>query len=172
MSESNGLVVRRLGPEDWELYRDVRLTALTDSPRTFASTLTREQEFPEEVWRQRLTENCTAVAFRDEDADVAQPVGIAAGYVGEHGAELVSMWVSPRARGSGSADALVEEVSRWAAEQGHVTLALWVVEGNDLAERVYARNGFIRSGRMQPLRDGEETMEYEMVRLLSGGVTN
>jgi GNAT superfamily N-acetyltransferase len=166
MSETSNIVVRRLGPDDWELYREVRFAALRESPWAFSSTLTREQQFSEEVWRERLHANCIAVAFRGDD-DVPRAVGVVGGYVGEHGPELVSMWVSPDARASGAADALIHEVCGWAAEEGHVTLALWVVESNQLAQRVYVRNGFIRSGRVQQVRVGEETLEYEMIRVVS-----
>jgi GNAT superfamily N-acetyltransferase len=166
MNPVHDVSVRRLARDDWELYRDLRFAALSDAPSSFRSTLAREQEFTEAVWRERLHANCTAVAFRRDGSGPEEPVGLVGGYVGDHGAELVSMWVAPQARGSGAADALVQEVCAWATEDGHLTLALWVVESNAVAERVYARNGFIRSGRVQPVRDGEDTLEYEMIRLL------
>jgi len=108
------------------------------------------------------------LAFRrGESGDERKPVGMAGGYVGDNGAELVSMWVAPGARGSGTADALIGHVCAWAAADGHLTLALWVVEGNEAAERVYARNGFLRSGRGKPVPGREWATEFEMIRLLA-----
>lgn len=160
--------VRRLRPDDWVCYRDIRVRALADAPEAFASTLEREQQFAEDIWRQRLAASCTAAAFpiEAERDDAAPAVGIAVGILDDDGAQLVGMWVASSARGSGAADSLIEEVARWAAEEGHLTLGLWVVEGNTVAERVYARNRFVRSGRVQPVPERPTALEFEMIRLL------
>lgn len=162
--------VRQLQPDDWQLYREVRLSALGDAASAFSSILAGEQGLAEEVWRSRLASGLCVVAFRHEPStdahSTASPVGLAGCYVDEEGAHLVSMWVAREARGTGAADALIADVCQWAASDGHLTVALWVVEGNAAAERVYARNGFVRTGRVQPVRAGEPAMELEMIRLL------
>ena len=75
------------------------------------------------------------------------------------------MWVDPHARGSGTADALVAEVVRWAVAQGCEELQLRVTEGNERAERMYRRNGFERTGQSW-LRERDGHIELELVNRL------
>jgi GNAT superfamily N-acetyltransferase len=141
--------IRRVGPEDWEIVRDLRLRALRDAPAAFESTYEGEQGRSEKEWRAWLTRptGVTVVATLN-----GQPAGLAGGYVEEAGhVELVSMWVTPSARGSGTADALVAEVVQWARMRDAHEVRLWVTRGNDVAERLYSRHGFVHSGQAQPL---------------------
>ena len=62
-------------------------------------------------------------------------------------------------------DQLVAAVVAWAANSAATELRLWVAEGNDPAERLYARNGFTRSGEVQPvLPETPDRLEFRMVR--------
>ncbi len=95
-------------------------------------------------------------------------VGTASG--GESGfsraASLTSLWVDPSARGQGVGDLLITTVMAWAKGAGSVHLMLWVTEGNTHAERLYKRHGFRRTGAIQPVRAGEDRLEFEMSVLL------
>jgi hypothetical protein len=46
--------VDRAGPEQWERVRALRLSALSDAPDAFASTLEQERDQPPRFWRERL----------------------------------------------------------------------------------------------------------------------
>ncbi|MFF4531744.1 GNAT family N-acetyltransferase [Streptomyces sp. NPDC001407] len=69
------------------------------------------------------------------------PVDQAEGFV-----ELISMWVSPAARGKGVGDCLIREVARWAAERGATSLRLSVMPDNKRAAALYERHGFTDTG--------------------------
>jgi GNAT superfamily N-acetyltransferase len=145
----NTLSIRRAGPEDWAVLRELRLNALSGSPSAFGSTYEGERLLRDDEWRERLTRRgrVSLIAFLGD-----LPVGITGGFVEDAGyAEVVSMWVVPAARGTGVGDALVDEVLNWAREQGASEARLWVTRGNDVAERLYARHGFERNGDVQPL---------------------
>jgi GNAT superfamily N-acetyltransferase len=155
--------VRQVGPADWAVVRDLRLRALVDAPAAFESTYEGEQGRSEEEWRAWLTRptGVTVVASLN-----GQPAGLAGGYVEEAGhVELISMWVVPSARGSGVADALVGEVVRWARVQAAKEVRLWVTRGNDVAERLYSRHGFVRSGQVQPLPPSHSCVDEIGMRL-------
>ena len=81
-------------------------------------------------------------------------------------AELVSMWVRPDARGSGVGRRLIEAVLDWAQGAAFGEVRLWVVDGNERAERVYSRLGFRRTGTVAPVREGEPLIEFEMSKTI------
>ena len=152
--------LRAVTPEDWRLWREVRLAALTDAPDAFGSTLSywSGDGDTELRWRKRLDDvPLNLVALVD-----GVPIGQASGMVGEDGrAELISMWVSPGARGTGIADALVEAVAEWAEGVGASEIRLSVRRANDRAIRRYLRSGFVHIDE-----PGDEPAELAMVRRL------
>jgi GNAT superfamily N-acetyltransferase len=117
----------------------------------------------EALWRDDLSGRTQFVAMFADDV-----VGTAGGIADPGGqfGELISMWVAPAWRGKGVGARLIEEVAGWAAVVGFGELRLWVVDGNQIAERSYARAGFAPTGQRQPVRPGEPAMEFEMARRL------
>jgi ribosomal protein S18 acetylase RimI-like enzyme len=135
---------RRLGPDDWETFRDLRLQALADSPDAFGSTLERELRFSEDEWRQRLG----GPVFVVEDPD---PVAV--GGIFDHGGtpHVWGMWTRPDARGRGHARALLDAlIAPGTVAQLDVNVA------NAGARRAYERYGFVGTGRVEPLRPGSD----------------
>jgi GNAT superfamily N-acetyltransferase len=76
------------------------------------------------------------------------------------------MWVDPNFRRQGVGDLLVKSVLDWARSTGYSGVVLWVTEGNEQAEKLYERNGFVRTGQVSLVRAGEDRIEYEMGRKL------
>src|SRR5438309_622126 len=79
-------------------------------------------------------------------------------------AAMTAMWVDPRSRRRGVGEVLVKSLLDWARSAGFAEMFLWVTDGNDAAERLYARNGFKRTGAAQDVRPGH--LEFEMARRL------
>jgi len=137
----------------------VRLEALREAPYAFGSTLERETRFDAETWRRRVTDRTRFMA--EVDAQPAGTVSIGPSDV-DGVASITAMWVDPRFRGAGVGRELVARALEWARANGYVRVLLWVAEGNDNAERLYARCGFERTGSVDFVRPGEERVEYEM----------
>jgi ribosomal protein S18 acetylase RimI-like enzyme len=137
----------------------VRLAALRDAPHAFGSTFEAEVAFPEGRWRQRLSHRAQFIAVADGVA-----VGLVGGITPGAGtsAELVSMWVDPRCRRQGLGRHLVDAVLEWARKRGFEEVRLWVAEGNQDAQRLYSRCGFVSTKAVQLIRPGDERLEYEM----------
>jgi len=132
----------RLGPDDWKVFRDVRLRSLAEAPAAFGSRYDDWVSAPEERWRARLTDVPLTVVALDE----SETLGVASGTIDDdQWAELISMWVDPRARGTAVAHDLIGAVVEWAAEQGR-SLYLMVRSDNARAIRAYEKAGFVDRG--------------------------
>jgi ribosomal protein S18 acetylase RimI-like enzyme len=153
------LEVRRLAADDWAQLRAARLAALVEAPYAFASTLEREQQFTEQMWRDRA-DNGRTVAAWDGDSIV----GLATGIDGGSDWQLVGMWVSPTMRGSGIADQLVVAVREKARQSGATSVTLWVTDVNGRARAFYRRLGFVPTGARQLVRPEEpDHWEEELI---------
>jgi ribosomal protein S18 acetylase RimI-like enzyme len=98
--------VQVLRPDDWPLWRQLRLEALAESAAAFNSTLAHWTGAgdAEERWRARLSNVPLNIVLRSDGA----PAGMVSAYVrADDTVELISMWVAPFARGRGVGDAAV-----------------------------------------------------------------
>jgi GNAT superfamily N-acetyltransferase len=151
--------IRLLVPDDWAVFRRIRLAALTEAPQFFGSTLAEAQARTESDWRRALSDRAQFVAQWD-----GTEVGTVAGMPDPErgGVHLISMWVAPSARGTGVSDLLVRAVLDWAVGGGHDVVHLEFAEHNAFAERLYLRNGFVRTGGSGPIAPGDPRREFEM----------
>jgi ribosomal protein S18 acetylase RimI-like enzyme len=152
---------RRAVGGDEPTLRDLRIQALTDAPDAFGSTLERELARTAEDWHRWLSPGATFIL------EIAgQPRGLVAARRDDDVpgiVHLMAMWVHPDARGSGGADALVDEVAAWARADGADVIQLHVIDSNRRAQRCYERNGFRSTGRTH-VRERDQGIELEMER--------
>ncbi|HPF82502.1 GNAT family N-acetyltransferase [Nostocoides australiense] len=96
------MTTRPLSEDEWELYREIRLRALADTPSAFGSTLERERGFTEADWRQRMRGPMVVV---EEEGD---PVASGGTFEDADGVTCVwGMWTEPTSRGRGHATAIL-----------------------------------------------------------------
>lgn len=140
--------VVRVGPDQWRVYRDVRIASLIDSPRAFWATYAEASDRTQEQWRGRLGPDFpTWVALED-----GRPLGTVALWHAPHQARaeglLVGMWVASVARGTGVADALVQGALEQARVLGWRRVLLDVAHENHRAATFYRRLGFSPTGEV------------------------
>jgi ribosomal protein S18 acetylase RimI-like enzyme len=154
--------LRTVGPDDWLAWRELRLAALAEAPDAFGSTLAEWQDESEERWRARLAipDSHNVLVVADD-----RPVGMASGVPDDGRAELISMWVSPTARGMGVGNVLIAEIARWAAGRADA-LYLSVMPDNAAAIALYARNGFVDTGEPGDLLADGVRREIVMAKAL------
>jgi ribosomal protein S18 acetylase RimI-like enzyme len=162
------LRVQRLGVDEWQLWRALRVEALTEAPEAFCATLAQWQGpgDVEERWRARLTTvPLNLIAFLD-----GEPAGIVSATVLDERSvsELISLWVAPAGRGQGVGEALIAAVLAWARTQDAVGVGLGVREGNAAAIALYSRNGFVDEGGAT-LVGADGAGERRLIRRLRGG---
>ena len=164
------LELRALDPDDWRLWRELRLAALADAPEAFGSVLA-DWQGPgdrEERWRSRLSipGGCSFVVLLD-----GRGVGMVSAVPGDDAGtvELISMWVSPTARGRGVGDLLIRAAEQWAVGRGAGTLRLAVMPDKGGAIALYERNGFVSTGEVGNLHPAGRGREAVMAKRLVAG---
>lgn len=162
-------VLEQISTNNVAAFKTTRLLALEDSPSAFGSTYAREAAFSDAEWRTRATNMNGEKRIGYLAMDSGAPCGIAAGILDEHNparAHLVSMWVAPAYRRTGTGSLLVAAVRAWARTRDVHELLLMVTSSNQGAIAFYERQGFSLTGNTEPYPNDLSLIEYEMSLLI------
>ena len=140
--------VRRLTAADWQVFRDIRLEMLSQSPGAFGSTFTDWVTRPEAEIRTWLERMYTLGSFDRRTLVATAALARATSDLSRHRAEVISVYAKPEARGQGIATDLMQQLASDAAAQGIVQLELQVAADNVQAIALYTRLGFRTVGRI------------------------
>lgn len=161
------MIVRRLGPDDLDANREIRLEALAEFPGNYFTSLAEAQARTEADWRAMLADPKMAI-FGLYDGDAL--AGLTAIYIADADpagktAGFAMSYIRPAWRGKGLAAALHEARLDWARDNGMTRIIVSHRASNTPSARAIARSGFTRTGAV-PYRwpDGveEDNVEYEM----------
>lgn len=134
--------LRRLGPGDWRIFRDIRLEMLTEAPRGFGVTLSEfEGKAADEIRAWLAKTHLWALV---EGGRVVATAGWFAmpGTVQDHRAHVVAVYTSVQARGRGVARQLLDRVAVDAKARGKIQLELDVGAENTSAIAAYEAAGY------------------------------
>ena len=162
------MALKLLDPDDFEIFRRIRLEALRAVPEAFASSAADWEGLPDEEWRRRLTNNSVVVSFQG-----LEPVGMM-GLMRQqaskmaHRATIITVYVRSSERGGGHAVAMLNLLLDHARTLGIRQVELAVSAENPAAMRFYQREGFQQIGRIPGgfLHEGREIDEIVMARRL------
>ncbi|RKT19575.1 ribosomal protein S18 acetylase RimI-like enzyme [Streptomyces sp. 1114.5] len=148
--------IERIGREDWQLLRKVRLAQLLDTPLAFGETHEYASYQGEGNWRARTNwvnepDKIGLVAVAPDGEWVGTMLSVPS--KGQADAvDLIGVWVAPehRGRARGVADALLDAVLAWARGRGAARMLLGVHEANPRAAAFYQRRGFAYTGGETP----------------------
>lgn len=163
-----GVQVHRVGPDEWESHRDLRLAMIDAEPDAFWFPPDIRTRWGEQEWRDDATGPRIHLQAR-RAGDVLGGIGVLPqGYVpeepiGPDEAHLVSLWVRPEARGQGIARLLVRASGQLAIDLGRPLLSLHVDSRNTGAQTLYGRLGFVRTDVEHPREStGSVWLQYEI----------
>lgn len=159
------LEIRPLAPGEWLKLRKIRLAALLESPDTFLSTYEAERLLGDDHWRAEFGRGDWHVGFAD-----GEPIGLLGvtrdASTPADACFLGYLWVAPEHRRRGVALRMIKVILDRLPADGVRTVFLWVLDGNDLAIRVYERAGFVRTNYSEALeaRPGrtEELLQLDL----------
>lgn len=165
--KEQSMKIRRLGRDEVDAFRHIRLEALRCEPDAFASSYDDWALLSADEWRQRL-EDPVIVAFQNDE-----PVGLIGLHRERprkmaHRAQIVMVYVRKNWRGSGLAKKLLDVITNYAQETSVTQLELTVSAENPIAMRFYKREGFTEIGRVSGgiIHEDREIDDVLMVRRL------
>lgn len=155
--------IKLLVPDEWPRLRDIRLSALRDSPHAFLATYERERAYSEDRWRAEFARGDWNIGLVD-----GRPVSVL-GVTREPGAParecyLEYLWVARGYRRSGIARSMLAVILERLRASGTTTVFLWVLDGNEAAMYFYKNVGFTTSNHRQPL-PADPGRSEELMRL-------
>lgn len=162
-SPSSHLLIRRIEPGDWEIYRSIRLRALTSDPQAFSTTSAYANGLDDAYWIGRTKATATSntdslwLAFFK-----GNPVGICGMFTESSQFILGHMWVDPSHRNKGIGRRLVDAAVGWARSTLPGAIVRLYVNANQTgAIGLYSSCGFRMTGIEEPMtgRAGETMKE-------------
>ncbi len=157
--------ITTLKPKDWQAYKKLRLEALLTESEAFASSYEEQVKMQDEYWQKRLEDaengdDNWLLFAKNEDSTL---VGMVGAFAKEDTgiAEIISLYVTPGARGKGIAKELVQEILKKVSKNKAVKkVTLSVRTTQDAALSLYRQLGFEIVGK------DEKNVEYLMEKLL------
>ena len=140
------IAVRRLTPDDFAEYREIRLAALTGAPEAFGSTFEAEAARPDAYFVERLTTSIVVGAFAGSAIVGMAGLRREEGQKRRHKAFLWGVYVAVGARRLGAGAAMIEAILAMADDMVE-QVTLTVVASNVGAVRLYSQFDFETYGR-------------------------
>ena len=146
------LRIRRIGPDEGLLLRELRLRSIADAPDAFGQPLRDAERRAQADWTRSARRSARGDGRTWLIAEDRQrSLGLVQGRRRSPSSLLLfSMWVDPSIRRLGVGRLLVERLESWGRGWGARETILWVYAGNRLAQSFYRDLGFA------PIRGGQD----------------
>jgi ribosomal protein S18 acetylase RimI-like enzyme len=161
------ITIRPLKSSEGLLLKQLRLGALRDSPDSFSPLYEEYSDREDTYWlsaAERSAQTTRYELFVAEFEDI--PCGLVSGYADEEDiGHIGAMWASPETRGKGIGKTLLSHVLNYLLDHRCQQIKLTVTETNQVAIKLYESMGFKMTGSHEPLREGSELKNLEMMKI-------
>ena len=160
-----------LTPEEWPLYKQIRLESLLMAPEAFSSSYAEVLQWPDSHWQERLVEarsrEKSYLLFAKENERIVGIIG-AYGPKGSEVVEIISVYVTQEKRGQGVGIALMTEILEEVGKGKSFRKAVLTVnDGQIAAIALYRHFGFQTVGKITGIMgDGNSHTGYVMEKYL------
>ncbi len=156
-------IIRKLDHAEWQLLRDIRLRALSDSPEHIGGDIGEERSWGEEQWSSQLEKFDFVIA--EVDGESAGGMNIEK-LIGDFGATcwIGSCWIDPHYRGQGFLSEIFTHIDEKAEEEGWSVQGLGVWVDNFAAISIYEKLGFVKVGPEVPSTRTPDRHYQRMIR--------
>jgi len=157
---------RKVSVDDWELFRNIRLTSLQTDPQAFGGNFAQMSEENEESWRKRLS-NPDLIYFAAEEKSAFVAI-VGAKKESDKIWHIISVYTSPEARGHGLAKKLILQTIDEITKAGVNTIQLMVNADQENALALYTKLGFRIIQRMKDQKMGDRMThnQYLMEKII------
>jgi RimJ/RimL family protein N-acetyltransferase len=144
--EEQAVQIRHLRPEDFQIWKEIRLEAVKNHPKAFGGSFEEESRRTDEQWKGSMSSSFKFGAFIEEKIVGCLGYYINDGEKMKHRAGVFGMYIRSEARGKGVGKALIDYVRSHAKEREVIQLHLTVLTTNYAAINLYLKCGFVIYG--------------------------
>lgn len=163
----DGVSIRQLGPDDWTIFKTVRLSALQQDPHVFGSHYEKEAAFSDGEWQDLLRDTGRGVFCLFAGGRPVGMTGVRADPDDPATAVLWGSWIDREWRGKGLSRALYHVRLAWAGAQPDIRRIVVSHRADNMASmQANRKHGFVHTHAEDRLwQDGvtEAEVFYELV---------
>ena len=141
-----------LKPEDWRLFKSVRLMSLQTDPTAFLHSFTEEEKYSDEEWENKISSELFTMYVDKKDSNIAAFAGVKRESSDrfEHSAIVGPFYTLPPFRRQGMGGALLSKILEDLRSDNSTKKALlYVNETQKEAISLYQKIGFQKAGLLK-----------------------
>lgn len=158
---------KKVSPDDWQKFREIRLKGLQTDPQAFGGTFEGESQENEEYWKERFS-NPERCFYAAEEGNIFVATA-GSKKIAEDNWMIIAVYTLPEFRGKNISKELIEKIINEAKKTGATKVSLMVNPQQESAVNLYKKMGFeiIKIEKDQKMGDGKIYDEYYMEKQLT-----